>query len=83
MSNALKSVFDQGRIPDHLRTDKSVEFKNRTVQKLTKDLEIKQFYTQNESKAISLREPLRTLNLASVAIAVIIKPTDGSMFCPK
>lgn len=51
MSNALKSVFDQGRIPDHLRTDKGVEFKNRTVQKLTKDLEIKQFYTQNESKA--------------------------------
>lgn len=41
MSNALKSVFDQGRIPDHLRTDKGVEFKNRTVQKLTKDLEIK------------------------------------------
>lgn len=44
MLNVLKLVFDQGRILDYLRMDKGVEFKNRIVQKLIKDLEIKQFY---------------------------------------
>ena len=51
MKEALKSVFDRGRIPQHLRTDKGVEFKNKSVQKLTKTLNVKQFFTQNESKA--------------------------------
>lgn len=44
MLNVLKLVFDQGRILDYLRMDNGVEFKNRIVQKLIKDLEIKQFY---------------------------------------
>ena len=51
MVEALKSVFRQGRIPDKLRTDRGVEFKNRVVNKLTKEEGIEHFFTQNESKA--------------------------------
>lgn len=36
MVAALMSVFDQGMVPDKLRTYKSVAFKNRVVQKITK-----------------------------------------------
>ena len=51
MVDALKSIFDRGRVPDKMRSDKGVEFKNRAVQKLTKEEGIDQFFTQNESKA--------------------------------
>ena len=49
---ALKSIFNQGRTPDKLRTDKGVEYKNAMVQKLMDEEGIDHFFTNNESKAI-------------------------------
>jgi hypothetical protein len=51
MVRALKSLLDEGRVPEKLQTDKGVEFKNRRVQALMQERNIDHFFTQNESKA--------------------------------
>ena len=53
---ALKSIFDVGRLPSQLQSDKGKEFLNREVQKLLKDKNIHFFTTQNPDTKCAIVE---------------------------
>jgi hypothetical protein len=63
MVEALKSLLDKGRVPEKLRTDKGVEFKNRRVQTLMRERNIDHFFTQNESKANYAERAIKNVKL--------------------
>jgi hypothetical protein len=50
ITDGFKSVFQTGRKPHTLRTDKGSEFKNRWVKAFLKKEGIHTIYTRNESK---------------------------------
>lgn len=57
----LKSVFQKGRKPHTLRTDKGSEFKNRWVKTFLHKQGITVIYTQNETKANYAERVIRTM----------------------
>lgn len=57
----LKSVFQKGRKPHTLRTDKGSEFKNRWVKAFLKKEAISVIYTQNKTKANYAERVIRTM----------------------
>ena len=57
----LKSVFQTGRKPNSLRTDKGSEFKNRWVKTFLKKEGVHTIYTQNETKANYAERVIRTM----------------------
>jgi hypothetical protein len=61
METALNSVFEQGKIPLKLRTDKGTEFCNRDVKKLLKVKGVEHFVVQNESKANYAERAIKTI----------------------
>lgn len=61
IADGLKSVFQRGRKPNTLRTDKGSEFKNRWVQTFLKKEQINVIYTQNETKANYAERVIRTM----------------------
>lgn len=62
MASAFKSILDEGKLPEHLETDKDTEFCNREMNKLLKNKGIKHFVTQNESKASHAERGIKTIN---------------------
>lgn len=56
ITDGLKHVFQKGRKPHTLRTDKGSKFKNRWVKSMLKKEGVHTIYTQNETKAILLKE---------------------------
>jgi hypothetical protein len=61
ISDGLKSVFQTGRQPHTLRTDKGSEFKNRWVKTFLKKEGINVIHTQNETKANYAERVIRTM----------------------
>ena len=61
ITDGLKSVFQTGRKPHTLRTDKGSEFKNRWVKSFLKTEDIHTIYTQNETKANYAERVIRTM----------------------
>lgn len=59
--DGLKSVFQTGRKPHTLRTDKGSEFKNRWVKTYLKKEGINVIYTQKETKANYAGRVIRTM----------------------
>lgn len=57
----LKSVFQKGRKPHTLRTDKGSKFKNRWVKTFLHKQGITVIYTQNETKANYAERVIRTM----------------------
>ncbi|XP_062567734.1 uncharacterized protein LOC134229972 [Saccostrea cucullata] len=64
--DGLKSVFQRGRKPKTLRTDKGSEFKNRWVKTFLKKEGINVMYTQNETKANYAERENRTYRFVNV-----------------
>ena len=58
---SLKVIFQKGRKPQTLRTDKGSEFKNRWVKSFLKKEGINVIYTQNETKANYAERVIRTM----------------------
>ena len=58
---AMKKIFEQGRRPKLLQTDKGTEFVNRNVQSYLKSVDIHFFVTQNETKANYAERCIKTL----------------------
>jgi predicted ABC-type exoprotein transport system permease subunit len=75
MKGTLKSVFDRGRILQHFRWDKGIEFKNKSVQKLTKTLNVKQFFTQNESTANYAERAIKNIKSLTRAVSISYEQT--------
>ena len=61
ITDGLKSVFQTGRKPRTLRTDKGSEFKNRWVKSFLKKEGVHAIYTQNETKANYAERVIRTM----------------------
>ena len=59
--NAFKQIFEGGRKPEKLQTDKGSEFTNKVFQKFLKDNDIHFFVTYNETKAQIAERFNRTL----------------------
>ena len=59
--NALKTIFDNGRIPEKIRTDKGSEFVNRWVKAYLKEKEVIHFVTHNEVKANYAERAIKTI----------------------
>ena len=59
--NAFKTVFEKGRKPMKLRTDKGVEFVNKQVKSYLKKQNIDHFVTQNEVKANYAERAIKTI----------------------
>lgn len=53
-------IFQSGRKPLHLRTDKGTEFCNKVIEKYFKDNKINHFVTQNEVKANYAERAIQT-----------------------
>ena len=58
---AMKKIFDQGRQPRILQTDKGTEFLNRNVQKYLKSKGIHFFASQNEVKSNYAERCIKTI----------------------
>lgn len=61
MSERLRKLFQGRNKPTKLRTDKGVEFRNRTVQTLLRSKNVDYFYTQNEQKSSYAERCIKTL----------------------
>jgi transposase InsO family protein len=59
--NGLKLIFQRGRKPTTLRTDKGSEFKNRWFKAFLKQENVNILYTQNETKANYAERVIRTM----------------------
>ena len=53
---AFESIFDEGRVPDRLQTDKGTEFLNRVFQGFLKERGVKHFTTHNVETKASIAE---------------------------
>ena len=59
--DAFKSIFDAGRKPKHLQTDKGKEFFNKEVSQLLRENEVNHFATNSDQKAALAERFNRTL----------------------
>ena len=58
---ALKIIFEEGRIPDKIRTDKGSEFVNRWFKAYLKEKNVIHFVTHNEVKANYAERAIKTI----------------------
>ena len=63
VSTAFQSIFQEGRQPLKLRTDRGTEFTGRVTQKMFRDHMVHHFLTNNEVKANYSERLIRTLKL--------------------
>ena len=63
VSAAFRSIFQEGRQPLKLRTDRGTEFTGRVTQKMFRDHKVHHFLTNNEVKANYSERLIRTLKL--------------------
>jgi len=63
VSQAFQSIFEEGRIPSKVRTDRGTEFTNRWSQSTFRKHEVHHFLTNNEVKANYAERVIRTLKL--------------------
>lgn len=63
VAEAMKQVFDQGRKPLRLRSDKGKEFVNKQVQSYLKEINVHHFVTQNEPKANYAERVIKTIKM--------------------
>lgn len=68
MASALRRIFQSGRKPHVLRTDKGSEFVNSNVARLLKSQKIKHFVTQNSLKASYAERAIKTIKSKLVRI---------------
>lgn len=68
MTSAFRSIFQSGRKPHVLRTDKGSEFVNTNVNRLLKSQKIKHFVTQNSVKASYAERAIKTIKSKLVRI---------------
>lgn len=61
VESALESIFEEGRLPERVRTDHGTEFLNQTVKKLFKKYNIKHFVSQNSLKANYAERGIQTI----------------------
>ena len=59
--DGFKSIFDLGRMPNRIRTDKGSEFRNRWVKAFFTKSDVKHYVTHNETKANYAERVIRTL----------------------
>ena len=78
----LKSVLNQGRSPQLLKSDKGSEFKNRFLSTYLKEKGIHQIFTENETKSISQKEVFRTYKTDFLACSCTINHTSTLNNCP-
>lgn len=57
----FQNIFEKGRIPLKIRTDKGTEFSNEIMQKFFKTHNITHFVTQNETKANYAERAIQTI----------------------
>ena len=58
---SLNNIFEEGRLPKVIRTDKGLEFTNQKVQDFLKTKGVRHFTTNNEVKANYAERVIRTL----------------------
>lgn len=63
VAKAFRSIFQNGRLPSSLRTDKGSEFIGVLTQKVFKQFKIKHFVTHDITKANYIERFIRTLRL--------------------
>jgi hypothetical protein len=63
VTKAFESIFDEGRQPIKLRTDRGTEFTNKLAQKMFRRYKVHHFLTNNEVKANYAERLIRTLRL--------------------
>lgn len=63
VSRAFASIFDEGRMPSKIRTDRGKEFTSRTSEKMFKQRGVEHFLSNNEVKANYAERVIRTLKL--------------------
>lgn len=68
MASALRRIFQSGRKPHVLRTDKGSEFVNSNVASLLKSQKIKHFVTQNSMKDSYAERAIKTIKSKLVRI---------------
>lgn len=68
MASDLRIIFQSGRKPHVLRTDKGSEFVNSNVARLLKSQKIKHFVTQNSVKASYAKRAIKTIKSKLVRI---------------
>lgn len=61
MVNAFKSIFDEGRKPVAVRTDKGSEFSNRIIGKFFRDSGVYHYCTHNEKQANYAERAIKTI----------------------
>ena len=61
VAQAMKKVFDQGRQPVRLRTDKGTEFTNQQVRRFLASVNVHTFVTHNEPKANYAERAIKTI----------------------
>lgn len=61
MTRAFEHIFDQGRKPTHVRSDKGTEFVNKDVKRMLKQEHVGYFVTQNIVKASYAERAIKTI----------------------
>ena len=61
MVKAFKTIFEEGRIPEKLWTDKGTEFYNKDMNNLRKLYDIELYSTENEEKSSIVERWIRTI----------------------
>ena len=58
---ALREIFEQGRIPKRIRTDKGQEFRSKEVQSVLNNFGVIHLYAQNKTKAAVAERAIKTI----------------------
>ena len=58
---AFTDIFNEGRRPNKIRSDKGQEFRAKVVKALMKNKNIKQLFAQNENKAAISERAIKTI----------------------
>ena len=61
VAHALREIFEQGRIPKRIRTDKRQEFRAKEVQDVFNNFGVIHMYAQNETKAAVAERAIKTI----------------------
>lgn len=61
MVTALKLIFDTGKKPSKLRSERGTEFRNKDVHRLLQTEKVDQFFTQNEQKSSYAERAIKTI----------------------
>lgn len=61
VANAFVHIFESGRTPNRIRSDKGQEFKAQEVKRIMKKYNVRQMFTQNEVKASISERVIKTI----------------------